>query len=97
MTGSPLVFQRLHLPRPLDEQAIVEVMTWLAAAHDFPLVAFEARATAGRVEHLLGALPGQEHRLGRRGKRHLPLENFHETTLSHVRTRYHLDVSSLNA
>lgn len=65
MGGSALVFQRLHLPRPLEEQTVIPAIAWLAAARDFPIVAFEARGAAGRVEHLLGALPGQELRLGR--------------------------------
>jgi len=62
---SGLQFARLHLPRPLDPDAVLATLGRLAADRQVSRLVFEVRAEGGRTRYLLGARPVDIARLNR--------------------------------
>ncbi|MEY9838579.1 type IV secretory system conjugative DNA transfer family protein [Streptacidiphilus sp. EB103A] len=58
-------FVRLHLPRPLDADAVLAFLGRLAADRQTARLVFEVRAEGGQTRHLLGARAVDMARLGR--------------------------------
>ncbi|WP_234531657.1 type IV secretory system conjugative DNA transfer family protein [Streptomyces shenzhenensis] len=64
-TGKDLQFARLHLPRPLDADAVLALLGRLASDRQTGHLVLELRAESGRhVRYLLGARPVDMARLG---------------------------------
>lgn len=59
-----LVFARLHLPRPLDVEAVIALLGRLAADRQLGRLILEARSEGGKVRYLLGARSADVRRLG---------------------------------
>jgi Type IV secretory system Conjugative DNA transfer len=68
MTATPkgsIQFAQLHLPRPLDPDAVLTFLGRLAADRQVDRLVFEVRAEGGQTRHLVGARPVDMARLGR--------------------------------
>jgi hypothetical protein len=64
MTNTPeLVFSGLHLPRPLEVEAVTRFLSRLAADRAAPRVVLELRADQAGVRYLLGCRPTDVHGL----------------------------------
>jgi len=68
----PLVFTRLHLPRPLDGTRLNALLTRLAGSDVPRPLAFELQATADGVTAAIGCAPTAVHRLKRLLAGHAP-------------------------
>lgn len=65
MARVDVVWSRLHLPRPLDLQAVLSVLLNLASDRQSPVLIFELRADHQGVAHLLGCERSAMHRVRR--------------------------------
>ncbi|MEU8717550.1 type IV secretory system conjugative DNA transfer family protein [Streptomyces sp. NPDC048663] len=64
-TGKGLLFARLHLPRPLDADAVLNTLGRLAADRQTARLVWEIRAEGGHIRHLVGGRPVDIARLAR--------------------------------
>jgi hypothetical protein len=68
----PLAYTRLYLPRPLELDAVIELLGRLSARDVGRPVVFEVRADDAGLQHLLGCAPTSVHQLKRLLRAALP-------------------------
>ncbi|MDQ4214764.1 hypothetical protein [Microbacterium capsulatum] len=81
---NPLVFTRLHPPRPIEATEVTTFLMRLSASDVVRPVVFEVRASATGIAYAVGCAPEATSRLQRLFRAHLPGIGFEAATRAHV-------------